>query len=78
MTLLGKIRESGLISQLNCSSGRGFFELIEEYFTINSCKPIGLFEGRRISQEVIDQIKDNETINFNRSIVLLEGRIQLA
>ena len=36
------------------------------------------FEGRRSSQEVIDQIEENETIKLNLPIGLLEGRRQLA
>ena len=39
---------------------------------------MGYFEGRRISQEVIDKIKGNETINLNFPIGSLEGRRQLS
>ena len=51
--------------------------MIKEDFTINSDKPMGLFEGSRSSQEVLNQIKGNETIKLNHPIELLKGRRQL-
>ena len=39
---------------------------------------MGLFEGRRSSQELLDKIEENEAINLNCPIGLLEDRRQLA
>ena len=36
---------------------------------------MGSFKGRIISQEVIDYIKGGDTINLNRPIGLIKGRI---
>ena len=46
--------------------------------TINSDKPMESFEGRRSSQEVLDQVEGNKTIKLNRPIGSLKGRRQLA
>ena len=75
---MGKIIESAQISQLNYLSERKVLELIKEDFSINSDKPMGSFEGRRISQEVLNQIEENETINLSCTIWYLEGRRQVA
>ena len=64
--------------QCNFSNGKELLELIDEYLTINSDKPMGSFKGRRSYPEVPDQIEGNDKINLNRPIGLLKGRIQLA
>ena len=49
-----------------------------EDLTTNSDNLMGYLEGRISSQEVLKQIKGNETINLNGKIGSFKGRIQLA
>ena len=75
---VGNIRDSARISQLNRSGDKGVLELIREDLTIKSDNPMGSFKGSRSSQEVLDYIEGNETINLNRPIGFLKCRRQLA